>query len=106
MNVTGTKSVPESERASHSTLRAYRTQTEAAASFTQVEVFPVLVLLGQGTGLLLQLLPVALDVLDHQVLPGQLVVVGEVIDHLVVGQTVAGVHAEHVTDGLDAHPVT
>lgn len=52
--------------------------------FTQINIFPVLVLLRQRTTLLLQLLAVALDILDHQVFPGQLVVVGEVVDHLVV----------------------
>lgn len=47
-----------------------------------MDVFPVVVLLGQRAALLLKLLAVALDVLDHQVLPGQLVVVGEVVDQI------------------------
>lgn len=95
----------QSQRVSDGTYERDGGERKKAARFTQVEVFPALVLLGQGTGLLLQVFAVALDVLDHQVLPGQLVVVWEVVDHLVVSQPVAGVHAEHAADGLDAHPV-
>ena len=45
---------------------------------TEINVFSILVLLRQRAALFLQVLPVAFDVLDHQVLPGQLIVVWEV----------------------------
>ena len=71
---------------------------------TQINVFSILILLCKRTSFLLQLLAVALDVFDHQVLSGQLVVVGEVVNHLFIWQAVASVHAEHVPNGLDTHP--
>lgn len=36
--------------------------------------------------ILLEFFLISLQVLDHEVLPGQFVVIGEVVDNLVVGQ--------------------
>uniref|UniRef100_A0A480HXA7 Putative tubulin polyglutamylase TTLL1 isoform X3 n=1 Tax=Sus scrofa TaxID=9823 RepID=A0A480HXA7_PIG len=71
----------------------------------QVEVFPTFVLLRQGAPFLLQLLPVPLDVLHHQILPRQLIVVWEMVDDLVVREPIASFHTENIADGLHAHPV-
>lgn len=71
---------------------------------TQVEVFPTFVLLRQGAPFLLQLLPVPLDVLHHQILPRQLIVVWEMVDDLVVREPIASFHTENIADGLHAHP--
>lgn len=43
-----------------------------------------------------QVPPVPLDVLHHGVLPGQLVVVGEVVDDLEIVHAVARVHREEI----------
>lgn len=71
---------------------------------TKIDVFSVLILLCQRAAFLLQLLAVALDVLDHEILPCQFIVVGEVVHHLLIRQAVASVYAEHIPDGLDTHP--
>lgn len=103
MNVTGTKSAGNMEKniniisfVIYVSMRETRREAEKYAGMstpilphsalidTQINVFSVLVLLCQRAAFLLQLLTVAFDVLDHQVLPGQLIVVGEVVNHLVI----------------------
>jgi hypothetical protein len=51
-----------------------------------VGVAPDLIL-GKEVFILFELFLVAFEVLDHEVLAGELVVVGEVVDHLVVSQS-------------------
>ncbi len=49
--------------------------------FTQVDVSPQLVPLGQWTTISLQVLAIPFDILYHTVFPCQLIVVREVVDH-------------------------
>mmetsp|Transcript_25006 Transcript_25006/g.63425 ORF Transcript_25006/g.63425 Transcript_25006/m.63425 type:complete len:211 (-) Transcript_25006:8-640(-) len=60
--------------------------------------------LGLGVQLL-HLLAVPLDVLHHQVLASQLVVVGEVVDQLVVAQPVARLGVEELSHRVHARPI-
>ena len=46
-----------------------------------MNIFPVLVPLGQGAAIFFQVLAVSLDVLDHAVFAGYFIVVGEVADY-------------------------
>ena len=53
----------------------------------------------------LQLFPVPLEVLDHEVLARQLVVVGEVVEHLVVGEPHVVLWVENLLDRVRARPI-
>ena len=73
-------------------------EDEGGGDEVQVEVATLGTFLRQRVPLPLQISPVALDVLHHGVLPGELVVVGEMVDQLEVVHPVAGVHGEQVPD--------
>ena len=70
-----------------------------------MDVLAVLILLAELVALLLQFFALPLDVLDHEVLSANFVVVGLVVDDLVVGEPDACVGVEDRAHRPDGGPV-
>ena len=71
----------------------------------QIDLVAVLVTLGDRIVLLLHVLSEALEILDHQVLAGQLKMVGEVVQQLHIVHSKTTVRIEYVLDGPRQSPV-
>ena len=71
----------------------------------QIDLVAVLVTLSDRIVLLLHVLSEALEILDHQVLAGQLKMVGEVVQQLHIVHSKATVRIEYVLDGPRQSPV-
>lgn len=71
----------------------------------QIDLVAVLVTLGDRIVLLLHVLSEALEILDHQVLAGQLKMVGEVVQQLHIVHSKVVFRVEYVLDGPRQSPV-